>query len=406
MDIFINILLAAVALAGTVILLKKQINLGIIMLIDTVILAVIARLPLIKALEYSFNGAFSGSTIKLILILFLIMMIENIMRNSGMIKTMVESLKEIIGSNRLAAGLMPTVLGLLPSPGGARFSCPMVQEITRENTNEVNKSFINYWFRHIWLDGFILYPGVILAAELLKVSVINMFLHLVPFMLVSVFLGWAFGLSKVKKEEIKRTRPIRDSIKTFIISLLPVIIVIAAYISLLKVTVFSLEISAGLVMIALLAIKKYTFKKILLTIKEAFPVKLVLIIIGVMVFKEVLLESGAINELPAFMKSFGVPSSILFIALPLAGAFISGITISYVSLTFPILITLGIANNLWFASVAYVAGFIGTMTTPLHLCAVMTADYFKSSLGSLLKRIMIAEIPLFLVIIAVLIFVS
>ena len=406
MDIIINILLAAIALTGTVILLKKQVNLGLIMLIDTVFLAVIARLPFMTALEYSFNGAISESTLKLILILFLIMMIENIMRNSGMIKTMVDNLKEIVGSNRLAAGMMPIVLGLLPSPGGARFSCPMVEEITKENTDQSNKSFVNYWFRHIWLDGFILYPGVILAAELLKVSVISLFLHLTPFMLVSVVVGWVFGLSKIKKEEIKRTRPVAESIRTFIISLLPVIIVIAAYISLLNVTGFSLEIAAGSVMIALLAIKKYSFKKIVETVKEAFPLKLVLIIIGVMVFKEVLLESGAIDELPALMNSYGIPVAILYILLPFAGAFTSGITVSYVSLTFPILITLGLANNLWFAAVAYVAGFIGTMATPLHLCAVMTADFFKSSLGNLLRRIIITEIPLFLIIILVLLIVS
>lgn len=406
MDIFINILLAAIALVGTVILLKKQFNLGLIMLIDTVFLAVIARLPAMKALEYCFNGAFSGSTLKLILILFLIMMIENIMRNSGMIKTMVDSLKEIVGSNRLAAGMMPTVLGLLPSPGGARFSCPMVEEITKENTDHSNKSFINYWFRHIWLDGFILYPGVILAAELLKVSVISMFLHLVPFMLISAVIGFIFGLSKVKKEEIKRTRPVAQSVKIFLTALFPVIVVIAAYISLLNVTGFSLEIAAGSVMIALLVIKRYSFKKLVQTVREAFPVKLVFIIIGVMVFKEVLLESGVIDELPALMNSYGIPVAVLFILLPFAGAFTSGITISYVSLTFPILITLGIADNLWFASVAYIAGFIGTMATPLHLCAVMTADFFKSSLGSLLRRIMVAEIPLFLIIILLLFIIS
>ncbi len=406
MDIFINVFLAVMAVAGTVILLKKQFNLGLIMLMDTVFLAVIARLPVMKALEYSFNGAFSPSTLKLILIFFLIMMIENIMRNSGMIKAMVDSLKEIVGSNRLAAGMMPTMLGLLPSPGGARFSCPMVEEITKESTDETNKSFINYWFRHVWLDGFILYPGVILAAELLKVSVVSLFLHLLPFMLVSVVSGWVFGLSGIKKEKIKRTRPVAESVKTLTIGLLPIIIVIVVYISLLKVTGFSLEIAAGSVIIALLLIKRYSFQKLLQTAKEAFPVKLVLIIIGVMVFKEVLLESGVINELPSLMSRHGIPVAILYILLPFAGAFTSGITVSYVSLAFPILITLGIGDNLWFASAAFIVGFIGTMVTPLHLCAVMTADFFKSSLGSLLKRIMVAEIPLFLIVILVLFIVS
>lgn len=403
MTVFINILLAAAALAVTIVLLRKRVNLGIVMLIDTVFLAFIARIPAVSALKYSLEGASSGSTLKLILILFLIMMIENIMRNSGMIKSMVESLKEIVGNNRTAAGLLPTVLGLLPSPGGARFSCPMVAEITKENTDESNKTYINYWFRHIWLDGFILYPGVILAAELLKVSVISMFLHLIPFMLVNVTIGYFLGLKKLKKEVIARTKPLQESLKTFFFSLLPVIIVIIIYITLLNVTSYSLEIASSSMMIALLAIKKYSFRKILQTVKEAFPVKLVIIIIGVMVFKEVLLDSGAIDELPAFMNSHGIPVAVLYILLPFVGAFTSGITVSYISLSFPILISLGISSNLWFATAAYLAGFIGTMTTPLHLCAVMTSDFFKSSLTSLLRKIAISEVPMFLIILLILI---
>ncbi len=405
MDITVNIILAAAALAVTVILMKKQVNLGYIMLIDTVFLSVIVRLPFSTVLKYSLDGAVSIETVKLIVILFLIMMIENIMRNSGMIKTLVDSLKELVGSNRAAAGLLPAVLGLLPSPGGARFSCPMVEEITGENAQGFDKSFINYWFRHIWLDGFILYPGVILAAELIRVSVISMFLHLLPFMIFTAILGWIFGLSRLKKEQVQKTKPAAESLKTFIISMLPIITVIAAYISLLNVTYFSLEIAAGSVMVVLLAVKKYSLKKILATVKEAFPVRLMIIIIGVMIFKEVLLESGAIDGLPALLSRYGIPSAALFFALPFIGAFTSGITVSYVSLTFPILIPLGLSNNLWVAAAAYLAGYIGNMATPLHLCAVMTADFFKSNLGKILKRVAICQIPLFLITVAILFFV-
>jgi integral membrane protein (TIGR00529 family) len=394
MDIAIDILLTAAALAVTVYLLRKQVNLGIVMALDSVFIALAARMPADTALLSAFNGAVSESTVKLILILFLIMMIENIMRSTGMIRTMTDSLKELVGSNRLAAGMLPAVIGLLPSPGGAHFSCPMVEEVTGGASDSGNKAFINYWFRHIWLDGFILYPGVILAAELLKVSVISMFLHLIPFMLASILLGCVYGLRKVGKEKIARTRPAVESLRTFIVSMLPVITVITVYIILLKLTPYSLEIAAGSMVVLLFAVKRYSFGDIVKTARDAFPVKLVLIILGVMVFKEVLLESGAITGLSELMNAYGIPAAILFILLPFAGGFTSGITVSYVSLTFPILIPLGIGGNLWYAAVAFTAGSIGGMTTPLHLCAVMTADYFKTPLTGLLKKIAAAEAPL------------
>lgn len=402
MDIVVDILLIAIALAGTLYLIRKQVNLGFIMLLDSVIIVLVARIPAGKALLSAFNGAISESTMKLIIILFLIMMIENIMRNTGMIRSMTDSLKELVGSNRLAAGLLPMVIGLLPSPGGARFSCPMVEEVTGDATDEGNKAFINYWFRHIWLDGFILYPGVILAAELLKVSVISLFLHLIPFMLVSILLGCVFGLRHMKKEKTVKTKPAVESLRIFIISMLPVITVISVYIILLNITPYSLEISAGSMVILLFAVKKYSFEKIIKTMRDAFPVKLVLIILGVMVFKEILLDSGAITGLSVLMNNYGIPPAILFILLPFAGGFTSGITVSYVSLTFPILIPLGLGGNLWYAAIAFAAGSVGGMTTPLHLCAVMTADYFKSSLTGLLKKVAAAETPLLILAVAIL----
>ena len=402
MDIAVDILLIAAALAVTVYLLRKQINLGVVMLLDSVFIVLVARIPADKALLFAFKGAISESTVKLILILFLIMMIENIMRNTGMIRSMTDSLKELVGSNRLAAGLLPVVIGLLPSPGGARFSCPMVEEVTGDATDDGNKAFINYWFRHIWLDGFILYPGVILAAELLKVSVISLFLHLIPFMLVSVLLGCVYGLRHMRKEKTVRTKPVKESLRTFIISMLPVITVISVYIILLRMTPYSLEFAAGSMVIILFAVKRYSFGKIIKTMREAFPVKLVLIILGVMVFKEILLESGAIAGLSGLMSTYGIPAAVLFILLPFAGGFTSGITVSYVSLTFPILIPLGLGGNLWYAAIAFTAGSVGGMTTPLHLCAVMTADYFKTSLTGLLKKIAAAEMPLLILAVALL----
>jgi hypothetical protein len=122
-----------------------------------------------------------------------------------------------------------------------------------------------------------------------------------------------------------------------------------------------------------------------------------------MVFKEILLDSGAINGLSTLMNTYGIPPAVLFLLLPFVGGFTSGITVSYVSLTFPILIPLGLNDSLWYAAIAFAAGSIGGMITPLHLCVVMTADYFKSSLVELLKRVAIAEIPMMILSIIVLV---
>lgn len=320
-SVIFNIVVAASAVFFTLYLLKKGVNVGYVMLMDALVIALLTRMSPDRVLFYAWKGLSSDKTVKLVILLLFIMTIENIMRTTGMIRRMVDNLKELVGSNRLAAAFLPAVIGLMPSPGGARFSCPMVEEVVGDSTGPENKAFINYWFRHIWLDGFILYPGMILAAELMNVSVLSFFIRLLPFIGFSILLGALFGLSSVKREVIVRTRSRRESLLGFIRSLLPVIIVISVYMALLPYTPYSLEIASGSMAIALFAVKKYGRKQIVSTLKEAFPVKLVIIIIGVMVFKEILFGSGTMEELPALMEAWRIPPKVLFLLFPFWVAF-------------------------------------------------------------------------------------
>ena len=392
--------LIVIAFAVTAYMLKKGVNIGILMLAGSVFMTFIAQIPLKKAFYSAVEGVVSEKTISTILLLFLILILENIMRTTGMISSMVDSLKELVGSRRLAAGLMPLVIGLLPSPGGARFSCPMVDEISGDTTDSGNKAFINYWFRHVWLDGFILYPGAILASTLIGISVLDFFVHMLPLMFLALLLGIVFGLYRLKGEPIVKTRTNKENIRIFIISILPVFAVIGMYIFLLRYTGHSLVIALVLVIAALFIVKKYDLKKILDTIRKAFPIKLIIIIIGVMIFKEILLDSGIMDGIPAFMQENGIPVEVLFIALPFIGGFSSGLTISYVSLAFPILIPMGLDKSIWYVVLTFTAGYVGNMVTPLHLCAAMTSDYFKAPIGKLLLKSLYASSILFIVVVA------
>ena len=158
------------------------------------------------------------------------MMIEHVMRTTGMIKQMVESLKTIIASSAAAAFIFPAILGLLPSPGGARFSCPMVEEVLGGKAGSADKAFLNYWFRHVWLDGFILYPGIILASKLTNVPAIKLFSYILVFNLIHVAIGMVLVFRQIntnrKADGQTQEKPrIRDLVEGF----LPIVFVILFY---------------------------------------------------------------------------------------------------------------------------------------------------------------------------------
>ncbi len=402
---YFSVLIIIIAMVTTLYLLKKEINIGIIMLTNCIFIILGTKMTIPVIFNSVYKGFLSEKTIGLLLILILIMSVENVMRTSGMITGMVNNLKEIIGNGKAASILLPAVLGLLPSPGGARFSCPMVEEVLGDKTSNDSKAFLNYWFRHIWLDGFILYPSIILASSLVNRSVLNIFLHLLIFTFIHIVLGIIFEGKNIKSEVVSKTKSQKEAFKGFLKGIFPIIFIIVLYICLLNVTKYALHLSAICTLILLFIYNKYNFSKIIATIKQSIKIKFILIIVGVMIFNQFLSNSGLIDIWIKSITVYNIPKEFLFVIIPFITGLTSGIAVSFVSLAFPIIIPLGLDQNIWYIVAAFVSGFIGVMITPLHLCGAMSVDYFKSTINKLLKKVIMPEIIMIVIVILMLYFV-
>jgi hypothetical protein len=114
-------------------------------------------------------------TLRLALVVVLIMILSELLRQTAGLKGTVESLQTLIPNGRLVIAALPALVGLLPMVGGAMFSAPMVDEVgDRLGASSGRRTFINYWFRHIWEPIFSLYPSMLLATELLDKTVLQL----------------------------------------------------------------------------------------------------------------------------------------------------------------------------------------------------------------------------------------
>jgi hypothetical protein len=61
---------------------------------------------------------------------------------------------------------------------------------------------------------------------------------------------------------------------------------------------------------------------------------------------------------------------------------ITGVTLAYIAVSFPLLLPLmGSPVDMQLVMLAYVSGFVGVLLSPVHLCLVLTREYFHASLG-------------------------
>lgn len=376
-----------------IILFRFKWHIGLSMLTAALFMGILFRMPAVRMGEAAVRGAVATETLEMIAVLILIMFLENILRKNGFLGRMLSSLKGLARDDRLVMGFLPAFIGLLPSAGGARFSAPMVEEVAcNSNLTPAQRSFTNYWYRHIWELFSPLYPAVLLAMQLSGLSLGQLASLGAPLAACGVLLAMPFAFRGFQRpaESALPTKSIANRRALWIdlaIGMAPIIAVLA----LTLFTALHLVVVLLVVIAILLVICRYTGRRLLELIKESFSWNIVLLVLGVYVFKEMLTACGAVNQLPAGFDALHLPVLGVVFALPFTVGLLTGLTSAMVGATFPILIPLmpGAHPSLAYVSFAFVSGYAGIMLSPAHLCGTLSAQFFKAEYGHMWRKLLV-----------------
>ncbi len=353
--------------------------------------------------ELDFNGEtwgfFNRDTWQVLLLVVFILILSRAMKVAGALEQLVGSVRRVFIDNRFTIGVLPAMIGLLPMPGGALISAPMIEGLADEaELTAEDRTFLNYWFRHVWEYSYPLYPGLILAAVIVNVDLNTLIHYQFPLSLAAILGGSIFGLLKIRKHFKKRLNGNEFWVQLweFIKGFWPVLVIFIALLG------FNLPfILVLLIIVPLFGLTRLSPGKFLTVIKESMDVKLIGTIYAVLVFKDIINASGAVDQLAEVFNAWGVPPIILFILLPMIIGYLNGITHAYVSVAFPLLLPffLDPQGNLDLSKVqlAYVFGFIGVIFSPVHLCLVLSAKYYDADMNGVFKKLVLPSVVLAIV---------
>ncbi len=363
-------------------LLKRRWTLGIVMVLSSVILSVFYLLKPQDFFNAFLKASLDKTTLLLIIALTLIRMFEGIMRKKGIMQLWMDSLKGMVRDRRILMAGMPALIGLLPSMGGALFSAPMVDEASKGmRITPEKKAFVNYWFRHPWEFILPLYPGVVLAGAISGYTLRDLIIANLPYAISLIAGGVLWGLRDPEFISGQKEGP-KKITGAGLLSFLPLLLI------LLGVIVFHLDLSVsmGAVIIGLFVVLRCPFKEILKTFKEGVSLDIIVIILGVMTFKAVLSDSGAVANISSFFWEEGIPVLPLLFIIPFISGLLTGLTIGFVGSTFPIILGLEGARNIGVISFAFASGYVGVLLSPTHLCLVLTREYFKAEMAGIYRK--------------------
>jgi len=396
------------AFALILVLVRIKVPLAATILAGSVLVGVLFGLGPVDIGMTLLSGAVQFRTIGLAVVTVLLLLLSATMQAGGQMERIVDLAKAMFRRPAVTMAALPAMIGLLPMPGGALFSAPMVASAAGQRGVPGEKlSAINYWFRHVWEHWWPLYPGVITAMGLTQLGVTAFVSTQLPLGLLMIGAGlllfrkthpdlhasagggtgrwlelllsassiwmilliWGVGKYLLGFAPLHRVgADLAEEIRKY----LPLVVALA--ISWVW-TIFFNHLSTGQVGKVLRSGRVYSMAGLVVT---------------VMIFQHTLESVQAAGAVGDGLTAIRIPAVLVMAALPFIAGLVTGLAVGFVGISFPIVLALipGGEPIRPYVALAYAFGHMGQMCSPLHLCQVVSNRYFETSYGPVYRQIL------------------
>jgi integral membrane protein (TIGR00529 family) len=390
--------------AFLVLLIRVRVPIAVAMALSAIPLGIVFGMSWDGTLEVAGEACVHPETLLLAGIILGIIVLSRLMQQVGSLGRMVDAFGGLGATRRTAVAFFPALIGLLPMPGGAAFSAPMVEEASRGgDTSGETLSLSNYWFRHIHEYWWPLYPGPILTTAMMGVPLGFYILGMLPLSIAAVLVGIPLYLRGVSNGRKSQRRS--GSFVRFLRTLYPIALVVGATVSgqvvdairpgllgewAVSRVMLVVGLGAAWTMVARgdaspgALVRRVLFSRdVILFVSFAF---------AIMIFKDTMIVSGAVGAIRDELSSWGVPFGLGAAVLGFLVGLVTGIAPAFIGATFPLVAagTAGLPTTelMGYTALVYSWGFMGVMLSPVHLCFILTVEHFKGNLAAQLPRVM------------------
>ncbi len=366
-----------ISIAGILILLRLRVHPGFATFAGSIILSVLV-LPLISIPPLMLKSLIDYQTVRLLVIIASALSLSRLMEEKGLLAELAATLESL--NPKLALHLIPAVIGLVPMPAGALVSATAAGGLVkRMGLTPERSTFINYWFRHIWEYSMPVYPGIVLASVILAVPLTHVVATLSPLTALAIISGAIISYFILKKIPKVRGKPSKNIVSNFLRASWPMLTLVTSILLGLEAMI------AFLVTLVILTLQqRANWSELKKAFKYGLDPKILFLLYSVMLYKAIIEGSGAAQAVFSDMQTMGLPASVMLAVLPLLIGLATGFTIAFVGVALPLLVPYiasdpGINGNALF--LAYASGLMGVMFSPLHLCLILSAEYFKANMS-------------------------
>ena len=384
----------AIVFAGVVIAIRKKIFVGYILLAAGLLTALLYQVNASQILIRYKDLLLSRDFLYLYAIVVLITSLGRIMKELGCLDRLVKASESLIGGARTASAVLPALVGLMPMPGGALLSAPLVGRVLSDKkyTPEL-KTTVNYWSRHVMEFCWPIYPGLVLSATLTSLPIGTICLLQLPMTLIMIPTGIIFLIRKIENNNRGGGRILRP-LGGILVQMWPILLAILIYAATPLELVYAILISLALLLLK----ERPALSKIRTVARSALSPRLLVLVFGALSFQQMLDLAGAVGSIPKLSAWLGLPGELVIILVSFISGLLTGILFALVGLAYPLLASYLYQPDINLANIflAFISGYVGMIFSPTHFCLILTNEHFRSDLGKVYRLLAVPLLTLFL----------
>ena len=319
-----------------------------------------------------------------------ISMLSSLMNKTGIMNRMMDSLSETITDPRFTLMFAPFIIGLLTVAGGAYMSCPLVDAVGRDLDIKPSRlAAINLVYRHGIHFAYPLAPTFYMTVALIGCSNGELMAVTFPLSVFMLVFGWLLFVRPIKAEKRAPGEHRLRSTGRFILLVSPIIVtlILAVGVGLRM----PLAVLAGtLIAIAIAYSDASTRPKepLMKLLFGGFNPKTVLVVLAALFFKEVIGHIPEIGAALAGLADSGMPPELVCVLVCVLTALPTGSNSTAVAIATPIAVSFAQTPGqvIMYAALCMACGFMGYYFSPVHMCQLLTLEYFKTDFSELLRE--------------------
>jgi integral membrane protein (TIGR00529 family) len=388
----VDILKLAVIFVLIVMALRKRLPVSITLFGAGLLAALLFTVPLSDLLSAYWKLVTSTRFLTLTSVVVLITTLGNLLKEIGSLERLSTACRNLYGGKRTAVAVMPPLIGLMPMPGGALLSAPLVGTVLSEPEYPPRlKTAVNYWYRHVVEHFMPIYPGIIVSEAITGMPVAKLALMQSPLAIVMFILGLIFFVRHVERAPFGGGR-----LKEPLLGILGAIWPIAFAILLYGALRWNLSLSVLVALVLLVVVRRPTRQMLKFSFRRGFNYKLVFLVFGILSFQTALEISGAIATVEHLSGDYGLPPAVIIFAVSFTAGLLTGMYAAFVALAYSLLAGFLYQPEIVPGNIllAYISGYVGMMLSPAHLCLILTNEYFRSDLFAVLRMLVLPALLL------------